>query len=775
MLRRPTKILPWKKEEPTGFPWVLLFGRAGPSGFRFDLAHECLEFQEVDLGSCCPWGYGGRFDEEVIHPRFRIFDAVYCCEAELEVFVGDMPEDFLESGLLFFLPQVRLFYEPVQECLPAGPFRGLAWDGGVEDDEIAGVGFSPEPERDDRNPAAVARLGEPADFLELVGVEEELSAKVGKEGVMPGFGVGLVPVGDFPEGGELVHARVLWGDRAFRASGFSADLVRLFFWVRRRDNWGMESNYVEPELEWNAVLWPIPRKVVTPPSRGAFEMKPINAGLTRLTGHFSASAGLHRETYELGEKVDNLGAVLREGFTKRAMVRLAAGAKAEFGKRGLDALLRLHSSYFVKVSPYSPEVHGFLRNCERNGLAANLSKFLSDWGLDPHDLLAMGSRAPSAQDFRGVPEKENATPERAAALLRWEAAFKLYQAGLEKTDRAFVLRDEQADLVAGMLRNWAPDAVGEVDAARWTLGVEGSIPGWKAYAESPHFLHPGFWFLFLHGWLARVSQEGPPPGLAAWAEGVIGFPKKKGEGVLENLRSRLFDMFGGFGGHSLAQYRSSLAGLVLPREGEGPWVRPIWALACLCARALSEPGVSTGVARSVSKRVVHCHALAGLACGLYHGVYIPEGLDPSTPEEQEAWRVQRGCQRWGGSEEFAEEEELEEVAGVSWWYCPNPSHPDANLVSSDLELEAFEAGYPQWGPVGIIKTSSVRAALLYYQGLTPILRASHPHEEFGGVKWAKLKRGGMRILVRELPEGDFVWNVYARRDYHHGAAGGGQN
>lgn len=71
----------------------------------------------------------------------------------------------------------------------------------------------------------------------------------------------------------------------------------------------------------------------------------------------------------------------------------------------------------------------------------------------------------------------------------------------------------------------------------------------------------------------------------------------------------------------------------------------------------------------------------------------------------------------------------------------------------------------------IVKVASVQAALLAFDHMSREQRMAHAREEIGGIRWTKLKRGKLRILVW-VENGRILWNAYQRKEYHAGLGGG---
>lgn len=106
---------------------------------------------------------------------------------------------------------------------------------------------------------------------------------------------------------------------------------------------------------------------------------------------------------------------------------------------------------------------------------------------------------------------------------------------------------------------------------------------------------------------------------------------------------------------------------------------------------------------------------------------------------------------------------------LSWTYVRNPAEPAAHrdplgrIRSSDLER--VSAYFRREGISTLIKPESVLRALRYFEGMPEEIRRLLPAEIAGGHRWAKLKRGSLRILVRVTgPEvGEFY--LYPRREW----------
>ncbi len=107
-----------------------------------------------------------------------------------------------------------------------------------------------------------------------------------------------------------------------------------------------------------------------------------------------------------------------------------------------------------------------------------------------------------------------------------------------------------------------------------------------------------------------------------------------------------------------------------------------------------------------------------------------------------------------------------------WFFCPNPNHPFTALATLDLHNPAaLEAALREAHAEGVIKTSSVQSALAAFEHMSREQRAAHPREEIGGLKWTKLKRGKIRLLVFDDAE-RILMNAYQRKEYRAGLGGG---
>lgn len=551
------------------------------------------------------------------------------------------------------------------------------------------------------------------------------------------------------------------------------------------DNRCMDS-YLDPAVPWRATIWPISRRIVLLPPQAGQRLVAVTSELKKLRNYYSSFLEAVAARDPAVRQLDAAAAVLRPGFSKRAIGRLCAIANQGFGRQApliLSGLQRA-SAHKNFPKPYTFDAITWVAKSSNRTRRGDFSDdFFFHPRIDHHDLLAFRGRPVSLKDFQ-LGFEEESEGGRKEARQRWDSAARAYEAVMTRIDRANDARDSQIAATAELVRLWAPDAGPEIEVACWMARIRDRFSSDAEYRASPNFLSQAFWFYFLHSEL-NIKFPEDQPDVAGWVEALVRSPKKawEGGGPLEGFRKELAQGFDSFGGHYLALFRAGLLPKVRPRKNEGTWIRPLFALAALCAEALAQPGFVGGAALYLSRiSPVTGYNLHGLVSALQFGVYIPHDFDPATPQEKDAWRVQRECSGWDGNgAEFSEEEfddppAYEDIAQQIWRYCPQPVHPDSNLVEVPVaDASEFEGEYSSLGaPLGIIKTGSIRSALLFYASMDPTSRSSVPHEDFGGIKWAKLKRGGMRIIVREVADG-FVWNAYARKDYHRGVAGSGQN
>ena len=140
---------------------------------------------------------------------------------------------------------------------------------------------------------------------------------------------------------------------------------------------------------------------------------------------------------------------------------------------------------------------------------------------------------------------------------------------------------------------------------------------------------------------------------------------------------------------------------------------------------------------------------------------VPEGID-ARPEPS-----------WEPVEIDEDEEDLEvdrhAQRSLPWYYVSHPTRigKEGELVSApddearDKKVAAF---YKRKRLPLDVKPDSVAHALEYFESHDPVQRTLIPHETFGEVTWQKLKRGGVRILVR-LEEDGLRFHTYNRAEY----------
>jgi len=558
------------------------------------------------------------------------------------------------------------------------------------------------------------------------------------------------------------------------------------------------ANY---QIPWASTVWPISRRIAVLPHGQGPKMAELLKELHRLRAFYQTVADTMSDRDPIVARMASAGNALRVGFVRRAIGRLAVLGQKSFDDFTLPALTQLHRSLRQNKPPQPYTFDGYMwaRVSARRPLGGDMGDtFFSNPQLDHHDLLALSIRPPTAKDLSLGYEEENAG-DRKEQRHRWDSAAAALEESFLAYSRGDQARHAQLLKVAVLGREWAPEAAHDFEAAVWMAEIRNRYHPPEDYLASPYFHQISFWFDFIHANLCIEFPDGPPGDLRLWVAAILRSPKARWAGtpLLEKFRAELVGAFDSFGGHHLSIYRPLLLWYVESEQAGTGWIRPLGVLARLCEEAIKNPAVARGAARYASQAMsILAYPCHGLVTSLLYGIYLPEEIDPATAEEKAAWTVQRENAGWGGfsgaedfsdedfadppeGEDFSDDPDPDESEGQPsslWWYCPQPVHPDSNLVQVPVNDAAqFVDAYGDLGaPLGIIKTGSIRSALLFFASMDPTFRSSVPHEEFGGVKWAKIKRGGMRIIVRAV-EGGFVWNAYARKDYHRGAAGSGQN
>jgi hypothetical protein len=67
----------------------------------------------------------------------------------------------------------------------------------------------------------------------------------------------------------------------------------------------------------------------------------------------------------------------------------------------------------------------------------------------------------------------------------------------------------------------------------------------------------------------------------------------------------------------------------------------------------------------------------------------------------------------------------------------------------------------------VVKASSVVRALRYFEGMPEEIQRLLPAEWPAGRRWAKLKRGRLRILVRSEEAGRGQFHLFPRSEWTH--------
>jgi hypothetical protein len=110
--------------------------------------------------------------------------------------------------------------------------------------------------------------------------------------------------------------------------------------------------------------------------------------------------------------------------------------------------------------------------------------------------------------------------------------------------------------------------------------------------------------------------------------------------------------------------------------------------------------------------------------------------------------------------------EVPEEAPLFWRYVRNPLEEHGRSLSLGA-IRAREAGraeefFREHGIPTVVKPRSVLRALRYFEGMPEEIRRMLPSESAGGHRWAKLKRGGLRILLRVAGPGSAEFHLLPR-------------
>ena len=473
----------------------------------------------------------------------------------------------------------------------------------------------------------------------------------------------------------------------------------------------------EPKIPWRSTVWPISRRIVSLPSPRGPRVGELTSELKRLSGFYTTLSQACAERAPAISQLEAAGVILRSGFARRAIGRIACLASEVFGPHALAVLAGLHRSLHRHGPPQPYTLAGYawaIQSAKQPLDEGESARFFGDPRLDHHDLLGLAMRLPVHKDLLLGFEPE-AAGGREEPRRRWESAARALDDSSLKFSRADSARDAQLAKVSALAKEWLPDAAPDFDAAVWVAKVRDRFTPPSVYLESPVFFGMSFWFYYLHSELSILFRDGEPPDLVEWVESLIASPKARwAPGHLETFRDRFVKGFQSFGGYSLSLFRGRLASQVRPRPGESGWFRPLAALARLCQEALLDPSVARSAAAYISATVpVTGYTIHGLVSALGFGIYLPQDLDLATDAEKEAWAVQQANSGWGGfsddSDDFSDEDfpdppDISDFAEESWWYCPQPVHPDANLVKVPVtDADEFQNVYASLGaPVGIV-------------------------------------------------------------------------
>jgi hypothetical protein len=109
--------------------------------------------------------------------------------------------------------------------------------------------------------------------------------------------------------------------------------------------------------------------------------------------------------------------------------------------------------------------------------------------------------------------------------------------------------------------------------------------------------------------------------------------------------------------------------------------------------------------------------------------------------------------------------------GITWIYVPSPGRSSAGhraFRSGSADLAADMDDYFRAINVAKqIKTESIVSAMGHFASLPDNVVRLMPAEDVGGVRWAKMKRGALRILCRRTGVDEMCFHVYPRKEWSH--------